>query len=114
MHNEDEVRKMCDVLHALFFKDAEKMFDLHFEIKWCSEKLFKFALASAPEMSAAFSRWSLNMPIEQRSTSFNLHDSLMHLPSLINFISSNASLHLVKEQDFFLSFFPVIRKIVLG
>ena len=103
-HNEDEIKKMCDVLPTSFFKDTEQMFDKHFVKQWCREKLVKLTLASIPEISTAFSRWLRNIPIGQRTMNVNLHDSFAHLPSFINVVSNNAPPHLVKTQYFSLSF----------
>ena len=113
MNNDDEIKKLHDFLPTSFFKDTE-MLDKHFVKQWFSEKLVKFTLASTSEISDAFARWLLNMTIEQRSININLHESIVHFPSFINFLSNNASLHVAKKKDFFLSFSPSIHKISLG
>ena len=109
-----EFNMLFKTLPEAFLNDAMIMFNKHFVRQWLSNKLLPLALAAMPPASAAFARWLLNLPVEDKTVRCDLHKKSTRLPSLIAYATKDASLNDLKEQIFFAKCSTAIAKIAQG
>jgi len=114
LHNDYEKNMIYNTLPNIFFHDVEAKFKKHFVQQWLSDKLLPLTLAAIPSVSKAFSRWLLNIPVEDMCITSELHKENIHLPSLINFITKDASLVNIQNQYFFITHRSAILKLAHG
>ena len=114
MHTGQELIMLYDNLPKLFLNDVGVMFQKHFVYQWLSTKLLPLTLAAIPPVSTAFARWLLNLPVENKTVNCKLHKKDIHLPSLITYITKDASLIDIKQQTFFQKHSSAVAKIAEG
>jgi len=114
LHTGQELIMLYDNLPKSFLNDVDVMFQKHFVHQWLSTKLLPLTLAAIPPVSTAFARWLLNLPVENKTVNCELHKKDIHLPSLITYITKDASLIDIKQQIFFQKHSSAVAKIAEG
>ena len=113
-HNAWQKLHLHDVSPARFFEDVEAMFQKHFAMQWCSDKLIKLTLASVHPVSVAFARWSLNKPVSDTPTLSPMHDATIKPSCFMMHIAKNASSENIKSEHFFDTHMSAIEEIPEG
>jgi hypothetical protein len=114
LHTGNEETILYKDLPRLFFEDVSCMFEKHMVKQWCSTKLLKLTIASIPEIATSFARWIFNLPIENKSIFSEIHNTSIHLPSCIQYITQYTSVTDIQSDTFITQFQSAIKKIAFG
>ena len=104
LHDQLDKERLHINLPRDFFACASEMLMKHF-IQWIKPDLLMLTLAGDPFVSKAFSRWLLDLPMENISLCSKFHDATFFIPQLITFLTSEVeSNKVLHEKEFFRMF----------